>query len=213
MNNDASPTREESRQYSESIWKSSGTPPPTTTARTRATLEAMQGGRYQADECHPLYVLSAELEASVHDLTAQLSASQGEAERLRGAFQKIARPDFTHEENYPKEIDDSCGDNKLCPIFAEYVARTEETYKAVARDALNSAPLGPTGEGRKVSYDPLDSFEDGLSSCCNARVMLGHICSRCKEHCDVDESVEREFSAEQHEIIKRMELEANEREH
>ena len=43
-----------------------------------------------------------------------------------------------------------------------------------------------------MSFDPLDCFEEGLSSCCDARIMLGGICSRCKEHCDVQEPDEDE---------------------
>jgi len=32
-----------------------------------------------------------------------------------------------------------------------------------------------------------DSYEDGLSNCCGARVVLVDICSDCKEHCDLCE--------------------------
>ncbi len=58
-----------------------------------------------------------------------------------------------------------------------------------------------------MSFDPLDCFEDGLSSCCCARVMLGKICAACKEHCDTDAPEEREFSPEQQAFIERMEQE------
>ncbi len=51
-----------------------------------------------------------------------------------------------------------------------------------------------------MSHDPLDCFEDGLSDCCGARVMLGGICAACKEHCDTDKP-EREFTPEQQATI------------
>ncbi len=59
-----------------------------------------------------------------------------------------------------------------------------------------------------MSHDPSDCFEHGaLSSCCGARVMLGDICSQCKEHCDTEpvEPKEREFSSDQLRIISEME--------
>lgn len=41
-----------------------------------------------------------------------------------------------------------------------------------------------------MSSDPLDQFEEGLSSCCSAKITLGSICSKCREHCDVEEKEE-----------------------
>jgi len=35
-----------------------------------------------------------------------------------------------------------------------------------------------------MSFDPLDCFEGGESDCCGARILLGGICSACKEHCE-----------------------------
>ncbi len=72
-----------------------------------------------------------------------------------------------------------------------------------------------------MSHDPSDCFEHArVSSCCGARVMLGDICSDCREHCDsepIDASerqfekrANREFSPEQLGIIERMERDARE---
>ncbi len=63
-----------------------------------------------------------------------------------------------------------------------------------------------------MSHDPSDYFEHGaLSSCCSAPLMLGAICSHCKEHCDTEgEQAEREFTCEQQAIIERMQSEARE---
>lgn len=61
-----------------------------------------------------------------------------------------------------------------------------------------------------MSHDYLDSFDGGmLSSCCQAKVMLGGFCSHCKEHCDI-EPEEREFTPEQQATIERMERDAKE---
>ena len=42
-----------------------------------------------------------------------------------------------------------------------------------------------------MSFDPLDAFTGETSNCCGARVMIGGICAACKEHCDAEESEER----------------------
>lgn len=60
-----------------------------------------------------------------------------------------------------------------------------------------------------MSFDPLDCYESGLSSCCGARVLLGMICAECKEHCDVEtedeDDEQREFTPEQLAQIERAE--------
>ena len=45
-----------------------------------------------------------------------------------------------------------------------------------------------------MSFDPLDCFDEGESDCCGARILLGGICSACKEHCErfVDEDEEKD---------------------
>jgi hypothetical protein len=34
------------------------------------------------------------------------------------------------------------------------------------------------------SWDPRDAYEEGLSNCCGAPIMMGDICSDCGEHCE-----------------------------
>jgi hypothetical protein len=54
-------------------------------SRTKDTLEAMQGGRYSADECHPLYVLASELEESEADLIQRVRTLETELNNLKNA--------------------------------------------------------------------------------------------------------------------------------
>jgi hypothetical protein len=42
------------------------------------------------------------------------------------------------------------------------------------------------------SWDPSDAFTGETSNCCGAPIMMGDICSDCKEHCDAEEEDEDE---------------------
>ena len=40
-------------------------------------------------------------------------------------------------------------------------------------------------EGMDEMIDDMDyDFEDGLSDCCGAQIIMGDICSECGEHCE-----------------------------
>ena len=43
------------------------------------------------------------------------------------------------------------------------------------------------------SWDPSDAFSGETSNCCGAPIMMGDICSDCKEHCEAEED-EEEFA-------------------
>lgn len=38
-------------------------------------------------------------------------------------------------------------------------------------------------------YDVYD-YENGVSNCCGAKVYMTDVCSKCKEHCEVESSEE-----------------------
>lgn len=40
------------------------------------------------------------------------------------------------------------------------------------------------------SWDPSDAFSGETSNCCGAPIMMGDICSDCKEHCEAEEDKE-----------------------
>ena len=40
------------------------------------------------------------------------------------------------------------------------------------------------------SWDPSDAFTGETSNCCGAPIMMGDICSDCKEHCEAEEEDE-----------------------
>ena len=46
------------------------------------------------------------------------------------------------------------------------------------------------------SMDPQDFYEEGLSDCCGAPVMMGDICSDCGEHCGVESEDDFEHEEE-----------------
>jgi hypothetical protein len=37
------------------------------------------------------------------------------------------------------------------------------------------------------SWDPSDAFSGETSNCCGAPIVMGDICSDCKEHCEAEE--------------------------
>lgn len=43
-----------------------------------------------------------------------------------------------------------------------------------------------------MSFDATDAFTGGTSDCCGAPIMLGGMCSDCKEHCNEQEDDEEE---------------------
>lgn len=43
-----------------------------------------------------------------------------------------------------------------------------------------------------MSFDASDAFTGGLSDCCGAPIMLGEMCSDCKEHCNPQEEEEED---------------------
>ncbi len=47
-----------------------------------------------------------------------------------------------------------------------------------------------------MSFDPLDAYTGGLSDCCGAPIMLGEMCSECKEHCNPQEEEEEQDNPE-----------------
>lgn len=54
-------------------------------------------------------------------------------------------------------------------------------------------------------YELLNDVKNGESNCCGALIMIGDICSDCKEHCE-DISVEEEIRGDLAELARDNEL-------
>lgn len=46
-------------------------------------------------------------------------------------------------------------------------------------------------------YDHSEAYENGFSSCCGAAVLMSGFCSKCKEHCDINEELDESVEIEE----------------
>ena len=66
----------------------------------------------------------------------------------------------------------------------------EEVYYATA----NKQDRDPKTFEKNEAFDPSDSDGEGLSDCCGAPIVMGDICSGCREHCEAEEEIDENIS-------------------